>query len=89
MKINKDTSSNVKESGWSVLSGQDLLKEYENYDDRSYRRGYHHGYEQALDDIKYEKNTDKFTEFDGKLMRWRYGRGYPTNEMIMPPDCED
>jgi hypothetical protein len=66
-----------------------LLEENVEYDDRAYRRGYHHGYEQALRDIKFGKNTTKFTKYDGELMKWRYGKhNYPWNESICPPNAK-
>ena len=74
--------------GFKVISAKEMLKDDIKYDDRSYRRGYHHGYEQALDDIRYGKNTTQFTKYDGELIRWRYGKkDYDWNEMITPPSA--
>ena len=40
-------------------------------------------------DIKFGKNTTKFTKYDGELMRWRYGKhNYPWNESICPPNAK-
>ena len=76
---------------FEVLSVVELEDKYKDipFDDRAYRRGYQHGYQQALDDIRYDKNTSKFTKYDGQLMRWRYGKkDYPWNEMISPPNAK-
>ena len=54
--------------GFKVISAKEMLKDDIKYDDRSYRRGYHHGYEQALDDIRYGKNTTQFTKYDLSLI---------------------
>ena len=74
--------------GFKVISAKEMLKDDIKYDDRSYRRGYHHGYEQALSDIKYGKNTSKFTKYNGELMKWRFDKkNYPCNETIIPPNA--
>ena len=86
MKVDKKNNNS-----FTLMSAKELVEKYKDipYDDRCYRRGYHHGYLQALHDVKYGKKTQKFTKFDGELMRWRYGKeGYPVNQMITPPNCE-
>jgi len=74
---------------FKVLRGVDAdTVDIKTIDDRPYRRGYHHGYEQALSDIKYGKNTSKFTKYNGELMKWRFGKeNYPCNETIIPPSA--
>jgi hypothetical protein len=68
----------VKSYYQDVLGKQALDKrDYPNrredpWMDNNYRRGYHHGYSQALDDQKWGKSVIKF--FNTKLTQWRYGK---------------
>jgi len=56
--------------------------------DGNYRRGYHQGYSQAIDDHKWGKGVIKF--FNNKLTKWRYGKPpfKPISEMELPPDAK-
>lgn len=65
-------------------------KPKDNGGESRYRTGYHHGYIQALQDIKFGKNTNNFTKFDGDLMRWRYGKKpfKKHNELQIPPSAK-
>lgn len=65
-------------------------KSENNCNEPSYRNGYHQGYVQALYDIKFGKDTNKFTKYDGDLMRWRYGKKpfKKRNELQIPPSAK-
>jgi len=54
------------------------------YNDSCYRRGYHHGYCQAIDDIKDKYTWTQMADFfDHELVFWRYRTNI--DEMIIPP----
>ncbi len=52
--------------------------------DAGYRRGYHHGYIQALEDTSLKKEIEKnYSE----IKKWRVGKSpyKPTSEVELPP----
>tara|TARA_R110000751_G_scaffold144948_3_gene248535 strand:+ start:4070 stop:4336 length:267 start_codon:yes stop_codon:yes gene_type:complete len=53
--------------------------------DADYRRGYHQGYSQAIDDQAHGKNLLRF--FNKTLTAWRFGKKpfKPISEMDFPP----
>ena len=73
-----------------VMTTKELTKNKVSSGEPSYRTGYHHGYVQALFDIKFGKNTDKFTKFDGELMKWRHGKSpyKKITELQIPPSAK-
>ena len=79
-----------------VKSLKELIEENDgNYSDTGYRRGYHHGYITAINNIhryispKYGSITtyadaiDKANDFEDVIMKWRYTE--PFDKMILPP----
>tara|TARA_Y100000004_G_scaffold195546_2_gene262840 strand:- start:153 stop:374 length:222 start_codon:yes stop_codon:yes gene_type:complete len=41
-------------------------------DDRAYRRGYRHGYSQALQEIKWGKKVGKLYSWSNELDKWNF-----------------
>jgi hypothetical protein len=57
----------------------------------AYRRGYLHGYDSAIDDIK-ETGIEKVIKFfDRRLTQWRFGQKPYKNcdELDLPPVCNE
>ena len=72
-------SKQEKTKGFKTLPVGEFIDLYEGNGENEagemgYRRGYLHGYHQALKDKAQKRKTGKFTKFDGALMRWRYGK---------------
>ena len=62
----------------------DRRKDY--FADANYRRGYHQGYSQAIDDHRAKRN-DIISFFNNILTKWRYGKKpfKSLSEMEIPP----
>ena len=81
----------MKKQVFDVITLKDILDQEDNKDDyfdASYRRGYMHGYDSAIDDTKANKNVIKI--FNNHLMKWRFGKKpyKDLSEFECPPYCE-
>lgn len=72
---------------------EEAVEHERNFSEVSYRKGYLHGYDSAMDDMKKaHKNTDEAWNtvvkfFDGELSSWRYVGGFPKYQE--PPRFQD
>jgi len=75
MKVNKKIKKPTIKKHFITMKMKDLLVDGDKdvkYDDRAFRRGYHHGYSDAIDATKAGKNVIKF--FNTTLFKWRFGK---------------
>ena len=83
MKTNTEEKTNMK----IINTNKPINKERIFESESSYRRGYLHGYDSAIDDIA-ETSIEKVIKFfDRKLTQWRYGKKpyKDCNEFELPP----
>ena len=79
-----------------IKSVKDLIEEHDgHFSDSGYRRGYHHGYITAIENIHkyispkygslivYSNAIDAASDFADTIMKWRYTE--PFDKMVLPP----
>jgi len=88
MKVNKKIKKPTIKKHFITMKMVDGDKDVK-YDDRAFRRGYHHGYSDAIDATRAGKNVIKF--FNTTLLKWRYGKKPFKNvfEQDFPPFCKE
>tara|TARA_Y100001938_G_scaffold151212_1_gene247607 strand:- start:20388 stop:20660 length:273 start_codon:yes stop_codon:yes gene_type:complete len=62
-----------------IFTGEELLnsktdKSGEILEESTYRRGYYHGYDSAIDDMRAYSHKKVIGFFNKTLLKWRYGK---------------